>query len=209
MIARFVVIAAVVGLVVFAVVTLFSPPRSVLVPTASPTVAPATIPPASPTPSTAASASPTTPTSCPNQTGGTEGRQAQLVAVRVAHDTGFDRVVFEFGESTAPGQFGLPPYQVANVKTLSGMGGQPVTVAGNALFGIGIQNASTVNPDGTRSYTGPSSLKPTTPLVREVRLVEDFERVMLWGIGLDRLACPRVTTLGSPLRLVLDFPTPP
>jgi hypothetical protein len=46
-------------------------------------------------------------------------------------------------------------------------------------------------------------------LIKEVRLVEDFERVMLWGVGLQRLVCPTLLALSSPVRLVLDFPTPP
>ncbi len=130
--------------------------------------------------------------------------------MRVAHDPGFDRVVLEFGESTAPGPFGLPPYEIAVARALSGASGQPVTILGNALFGVRVQNASTIQPDGTtRTYTGPSSIRPATPLVREVRLVDDFERVMLWGVGLERLACPQVLVLATPLRLVLDFPTPP
>ena len=95
--------------------------------------------------------------------------------------------------------------------TLSGPSGQPVPIEGNALFGVRFRNASTVNPaDGSRSYTGATSLKPTTtPLVKEVRLVEDFERVLVWGIGLQRLQCPTILNLSGPVRLVLDFPTPP
>jgi hypothetical protein len=45
--------------------------------------------------------------------------------------------------------------------------------------------------------------------VREVKLVEDFERVMTWGLGLERLVCAKVSQLASPVRLVVDLPTPP
>lgn len=132
-----------------------------------------------------------------------------MVAVRVAHQPGFDRLVFEFGQSTAPGPFGMPAYAVETASSLAGPSGQPVTITGSALFGARFQNASTQNPNGTPSYTGSTDLKPTTPLVKEVKVVEDFERVLLWGVGLDRLACPKVSELAGPFRVVLDFPTPP
>jgi len=146
---------------------------------------------------------------CPRSTGGNATNQAQLIAVRVAHQPGFDRLVFEFGQSTAPGPFGIPAYTVEAASSLSGPSGQPVAISGNALFGARFQNASTQNPNGTPSYTGSTDMKPTTPLIKQIKLVEDFERVLLWGTGLDHLACPKVTELAGPFRLVLDFPTPP
>jgi len=179
--------------------------------TASPTVAPTAAPTtAAPSPTTAASPGSTPATACPERTGGATTNQAQLTAIRVAHNPGFDRVVFEFGPSTAPGVYGMPPFRIAVATSLSGPSGQPVPIDGNALFGVRFQNASTVDPNGTRTYTGATSIKPTTtPLVKEVRLVEDFERVLVWGIGLQRLQCPTLLTLSAPVRLVLDFPTPP
>jgi cytoskeletal protein RodZ len=176
------------------------------------TAAPTTPAPATATPTQTAVSSPgsTPATACPERTGGAATSQAQLTAIRIAHNPGFDRLVFEFGPSTAPGVYGMPPFRVAVATSLSGPSGQPVPIEGSALFGVRFQNASTVNPaDGTRSYTGATSLKPTTPLIKEVRLVEDFERVLVWGVGLQRLQCPALLTLSSPVRLVLDFPTPP
>ena len=176
-------------------------------PTVAPTAAPTT---AAPSPTSAASPGSTPATACPERTGGATANQAQLTAIRVAHNPGFDRVVFEFGPSTAPGVYGMPPFRIAVATSLSGPSGQPVPIDGNALFGVRFQNASTVDPNGTRTYTGATSFEPTTtPLVKEVRLVEDFERVLVWGIGLQRLQCPTLLTLSAPVRLVLDFPTPP
>ena len=180
--------------------------------TASPTVAPTAAPTtAAPSPSSAASPGSTPATACPELTGGATANQAQLTAIRIAHNPGFDRVVFEFAPSTVPGGvYGMPPYRIAVATSLSGPSGQPVPIDGSALFGVRFQNASTVDPNGTRTYTGATSLKPTTtPLVKEVRLVEDFERVMVWGVGLSRLQCPTLLALSGPVRLVLDFPTPP
>ena len=182
-------------------------------PSRTATAAPTTAPPTAtggPSPTGTASPGSTPATACPERTGGSANTQAQLTAIRIAHNPGFDRVVFEFGPSTAPGVYGMPDYRLAVATTLSGPSGQPVPIDGNALFGVRFRNASTVNPaDGSRSYTGPNSIKPTTPLVKEVRLVEDFERVLVWGIGLQRLQCPTILNLTGPVRLVLDFPTPP
>ena len=175
---------------------------------ATTTTAPTTAP---PTPTAALSPGSSPASACPDLTGGATGNQAQLTAIRIAHNPGFDRLVFEFGPSTAPGVYGMPPYRVAVATSLSGASGQSVPIDGNALFGVRFQNASTVNPStGAKTYAGATSLRPTTtPLIKEVRLVEDFERVMTWGIGLARLQCPTLLMLGSPVRLVLDFPTPP
>lgn len=170
--------------------------------TARPSTSPTAVP-------TTTSSGPSPAAACPKATGGGASNQAQLVAVRVAHQPGFDRLVFEFGPSTAPGPFGMPAYSVETARSLSGPSGQPVTITGSALFGARFQNASTQNPNGTQSYAGSSDLKPTTPLIKEVKVVEDFERVLLWGVGLDHLACPKVLELAGPLRVVLDFPTPP
>jgi hypothetical protein len=184
-----------------------------LAPTAAPsTSATATVRPSATTtamPTLVASPGTSPAAACPRTTGGNASNQAQLVAVRVAHQPGFDRLVFEFGQSTAPGPFGMPGYTVEAASSLSGPSGQPVTIGGNALFGARFQNASTQNPNGTPSYAGSTDMKPTTPLIKEVKLVEDFERVLLWGTGLDHLACPKVTELAGPFRVVLDFPTPP
>lgn len=187
--------------------------------TASPTTAASTSPTATatarpsatttPTPTAVSSPGSSPAPACPRSTGGNASNQAQLTAVRVAHQPGFDRLVFEFGQSTAPGPFGMPAWTVETATSLSGPSGQPVTIAGNALFGVRFQNASTQNPNGTPSYTGSTDIKPTTPLIKEVKIVEDFERVLLWGVGLDHLACPKVSELAGPFRVVLDFPTPP
>ncbi|HUQ17877.1 MAG TPA: hypothetical protein VM070_08815 [Candidatus Saccharimonadales bacterium] len=183
---------------------------------ASPTrsVAPATTAPAAPTaspsPTPSRSPSPTAAGACASVSGGTAAAQAQLVGLRIAHQPGFDRVVFEFGPSTAPGPFAMPKYQIEPASSFTAVSGQRVPLDGNAFLSARFQNASTVSPStGQPTYPGSTDLRPGTPLVREVKLIEDFERVMAWGLGLDRPACPAVSELANPLRLVLDLPTPP
>jgi len=172
-----------------------------------------TTPPPTPTSSPSATLGPSpspgaTPVACPAQSGGSTTFQAQITAVRAAHNPGFDRVVFEFGPTTV-GPYGLPPWSLAVATQFIGTSGRQVPVDGNAFLSMRLSNASTVDPNtGIQTFTQ-TDLRPGLPLVREVKLVEDFERVMTWGLGLERLACAKVSQLASPVRLVVDLPTPP
>ena len=175
----------------------------------SPTPTPAPTASASPSPTPSQSPSPgSTPVACPDQKGGGDTNQAQITAIRTAHNPGFDRVVFEFGPSSV-GPYGLPPWSVAVANSFVGTSGRQVPVDGNAFLAVRYSNASTVDPaTGMQTFTQ-TDIHPGLPLVRNVKLVEDFERVMIWGIGLERLACAKVTELAGPVRLVVDLPTPP
>jgi len=171
--------------------------------TPAPTLSPSLGPTISASPSAGAA-----PVACPGQTGGSQAAQAQLTAVRAAHDPGFDRVVFEFGPSSV-GTYGLPPWSIAVTNDFVGTSGRQVPVDGNAFLALRFSNASTVDPTTGKQMFINTDLRPGLPLVREVKLIDDFERVMTWGLGLERLTCPKVSTLTGPVRLVVDLPTPP
>jgi hypothetical protein len=171
-----------------------------------------------PTPTQTASPSPTptattAPGSSPNAacaplSGGSQANRAVLTAIRIAHNPGFDRLVFEFGPSTGPGTYGVPPYQIEVANTFTTTSGQQVRVDGNAFIGIRFQNTDAHDQAGKVTVTS-TDVKPTTPLIKEARMVEDFEAVVRWAVGLDHLVCPQMLTLAGPVRVVLDFPTPP
>jgi hypothetical protein len=145
---------------------------------------------------------------CPPQNGGSATAQAQITAVRAAHNPGFDRVVFELGPSSV-GTYGLPPWSIEVTSGFVGTSGRQVPVDGNAFLKVRFSNASTVDPaTGQQTFTQ-TDIHPALPLVRHVKLIDDFERVMTWGLGLERLVCAKVTTLAGPVRLVVDLPTPP
>ena len=167
--------------------------------TATPVATPTTSPGATPNPA------------CAALTGGSESGHVLLTAIRVAHNPGFDRLVFEFSPSDRPGGiYALPKYTIEVARSFIAPSGQPVTVLGNAyfkvLFAFGTTDAHT--NDGKPTLAS-SDLRPTTPLIREVTIVEDFEATVQTAVGLDRLVCPSVLTLTNPVRVVLDFPTPP
>ena len=178
------------------------PASSTPVAVTSPTPAPAS---ASPAPTAARTPTTTCP---PVPAGGKTGGFHSLADVRVGHQPGFDRVVLDFGQETGA-QDDLPAFRIERASSFIAISGQPVPMQGNALWSVRAEGASIADRSGSLSYKGPRDLDPTTTLVRDVKLVEDFEAVMIWGIGLARLECPRVSTLRSPLRLVLDFPEPP
>ena len=135
----------------------------------------------------------------------------QVTGLRVAHQPGFDRLVLEFGPSSAPGRYTLPPYTIDVVTHFTATNGFRVPIDGNAFLSIrfGFGTASTVDPQTGKQTFTQTDVKPGLPLLREVKLVDDFERTMTWGLGLERLACAKVLELTGPVRLVVDLPTPP
>jgi len=143
---------------------------------------------------------------CLDHSGGTNsGPAMQLTAVRVAHQTGFDRIVFEFAPQ-AGATAHIPAYTVsrqASAKFVKDPSGLPVTMRGSAGLRIVFHGAS-----GATSYTGSRDLTPNLPVVQEVEQLGDFEAVLSWGAGLSQASCIRTLELSNPTRLVIDVQTP-
>ncbi len=124
-----------------------------------------------------------------------------LVAIRAAHHSEttpkYDRVVFEF-------QGPVPYLRIEYVTQLIADGsGAPVPVAGKAILSVQFTPAQAHNDRG--QITAPKNIKPRLPLVKEIVSAGDFEAVVTYGIGLARKAETRILTLGSPLRIAIDF----
>lgn len=189
-----------------------SPTPTVAASTAAPTTAAptrtATAAPTTAAPTPTRSAAPTTsPGSSPNAacqpiTGGSPLSAPAVTQLRASHQPGYDRVVFEFSGQT------VPAYEIKVAQTFVAPSGQAVRVDGNAFISVRF-TAQAHTDAGQRSYPQPDPFRPGLPVVREVKLVEDFEAVVVFGVGLERLVCPTVLTLLGPARVVLDFPTPP
>ena len=144
--------------------------------------------------------------SCLDHSGGADsGPAMQLTAVRVAHQTGYDRIVFEFAPQ--PGATAhLPAYTVsrqASAKFVKDPSGQLVTLRGSAGLRIVLHGAS-----GATSYTGSRDQIVNLPVVQEVEQLGDFEAVLSWGAGLSQASCIRTLELSNPTRLVIDVQTP-
>ena len=144
--------------------------------------------------------------SCLDHSGGANsGSAMQLTHVRVAHQAGFDRIVFEFAPP-AGATAHLPAYTVsrqASAKFVKDPSGQPVTMRGSAGLRIVFHGAS-----GATSYSESRDQTPNLPIVQEVEQLGDFEAVLSWGAGLSQASCIRTLELTNPTRLVIDVQTP-
>ena len=144
--------------------------------------------------------------SCLDHSGGANsGSAMQLTAVRVAHQPGYDRIVFEFAPQ-AGATAHIPAYTVsrqASAKFVKDPSGMPVTMRGSSGLRIVFHGAS-----GANSYTGSRDITPSLPVIQEVEQLGDFEAVLSWGAGLSQASCIRTPELSNPTRLVIDVQTP-
>ena len=133
-----------------------------------------------------------------------------LREVRIArHDT-FDRVVFEFTGEVVPGATIDGPRANGPGAVTGDPSGLPVAVGGAQVLTVSMSPAiatfAASLPPGPL-YSGPTSFMPTdTANVVHVVLTGDFESVLTWAIGFRSPATPRVSSLTSPTRVVVDVP---
>ena len=137
---------------------------------------------------------------CADASGGVRNA-ANVTAVRPGQDNGYDRFVLQF-DSTAV----IPTYTVKRQTTATfkaDASGQSITLDGN--YGILVHVTPSTEHD---TYTGPTDFRhPEFAVLKEARLIGDFEGNVTWGLGLSRGACMRAFTLNDPARLVIDFTT--
>ena len=148
----------------------------------------------------------------PGASGGVPTATGNMVALRVAHQAGFDRLTFEFAGT------GIPQYTVtpqAGTQFRQDASGMPVDVRGSSGIKVVFHGASERDTNGTPTYQGNNDilLAPavgSANAVAEVRQIGDFERVLSWAVGLSpATACTRVLQLDSPSRLVIDVRAQP
>jgi hypothetical protein len=164
--------------------------------TPTPSASPSPSPSPEPTPSPVASPSPS-PVACAPLQGGTSAR-ATIIDVRVGSHPGYDRLVVEFTG-------GLPEYKLVAQDPSTFVGpfsGLPISVAGSAGMHLFLYHQ-----DIPPSYQHGTNLKPEYSVLKQVVVMADFEGQADIAIGLGRAACPAVSTLTGPYRLVIDFPT--
>jgi len=127
-----------------------------------------------------------------------------LTAIRHAQRDGFTRIVFDFA-----GTDGLPAYDIGYAPgPFRNIGDELVEVNGTAFLLARFEPASRVDlsvDPFAYSYTGPNRFSPGTISVEEVVLLEDFEAIMIWIIGLTAEKPFRVGTLTGPPRIYIDI----
>ena len=127
---------------------------------------------------------------------------ATLVAIRAAHHTSYDRLIFEFSGR-------LPAHRSVRYvsKVVADPSGQVVPVSGDARLLVRFLPANGHMPDGQSSY-GPARRTFALPGVIQVVRAGDSEGVLRFGVGLTRRQRFKVFTLANPSRFVIDISTP-
>lgn len=120
--------------------------------------------------------------------------------IRTGSHPCYERVVLELqGDGAMPGyrvQYVDDPVRLSPSDLV-------VDIAGNAtlVLSVGVW-MTTMEGDG---YQGPDQIDPSNVLaIQELRLIENFEGMHQWAIGLDEVRPFRVTTLSDPPRIVVD-----
>ena len=134
----------------------------------------------------------------------------RLTGVSVEPGVGVDKIVFTFGTSTGIPSGTDPTGELKPTTPPFSLGGSgaDVTVAGHRFIAVTFRGMAIADEQGNPSYTGPSDIKPMALAVRELRLVDDFEGVVTWIVGVDGPGCVAVTRLSSPKRIVVAVTQP-
>jgi hypothetical protein len=122
-----------------------------------------------------------------------------LRQVRAADQTEFDRIVFEFKETEAPG------YRVEYIDSVKDTAGTVHKLAGKAFLRVDMNPAwAHSNETGAPSLTEREKRVNLSTII-EFKQVEDFEGVVSYAVGLSRRKPFRVTEMSNPARLVIDI----
>jgi hypothetical protein len=174
-----------------------SPAPSAIATTAGMPTEPPTEPPAA-----SPAAWPTGPRTLPAVTASGE---PVLVEIRTGRHEGYERIVLQFA-----GAFGQ--VRVAYVPEVhADPSDQVIVLPGRAFLEITVHDAYArwgQAAGKTNLYTGPDTVTPGYPVVRQIRISGDFENVLSLGVGLDHAAGFQISRLRSPDRLVIDVSSP-
>lgn len=129
-----------------------------------------------------AACSPAAQPACAAIGGGQPDARVQLRFV----DVGEGFVAFTFGFSSAARTFDIPGFDVTPALSV----GIADYLPARSL--ISFVGASAVNPDGTRSYTGPDAIRAQRTIVQVATLADSSAATMRWEVLVRRATCPRV-----------------
>jgi hypothetical protein len=117
-------------------------------------------------------------------------------------EEGFTRVVFDFEDGDVPWwsvEYTSGPF--------TSTAGEPIPVAGTAFLRV-VLSSTTYDLTGAEvrvTYLGPERIPVNTNSVHEIVLIDDFEGVSSWVIGLDETQPFTVGTLTDPPRVYIDI----
>jgi len=161
-------------------------------PSASPSPTPSAKPSATPAPSfTCTTSAPITNSNAP--------AVAYVNALRTGAHVGYDQLTVQFS-GRQPSSIQLKPQ--AGTSFTGSPSGQTFTLAGKNGILVTIHGA-----DAHSSYSGSRDIKTGDRGLVEVRIVQDFEGVVQFALGVAGPACYRVQILPNPVRLVIYIQT--
>ncbi|MGW4635039.1 AMIN-like domain-containing (lipo)protein [Nocardia sp. NPDC004415] len=132
------------------------------------------------------------------------GAALTVTDIRIAHEAGFDRVVYTLGGSGTPG------WKVAYTDSAVQDGsGRPVEVAGESILEVRILGSAYPFDSVVPPYDGPDPVTdPAAPAITGVYKSLVYEGVTQSFIGIGAGSPPfAVTALADPPRVVVDIAT--
>jgi hypothetical protein len=125
---------------------------------------------------------------------------AILTDVRSARHTNYDRVVFEFDGTE------LPTFRIEYIdRPVRACGsGDVVPFAGDAWLSVRFSGAN-AHTDAGEATVKDRVRSPNLPIVKDLKLICDFEAEVEWVMGVSSPNKYRVLELKSPTRLVVDI----
>jgi hypothetical protein len=111
---------------------------------------------------------------------------------------GWERIVFEFGDT-------LPPGTISYVPSVAACGsGAPVMVKGDAVLAVRFSQAA-AHTDAGQPTLPRTTLEGAGNTILEARQTCDFEGEVAWAIGVKDRQRFKVTLLAEPRRVVIDI----
>lgn len=122
-----------------------------------------------------------------------------LRAMRVGRNAGFDRLVLDFGDSP------VPPYHIEYVDSpVRACGsGEAVPVAGQGWLRVRLRGSQAHDGAGNATVRD-RQIVATTPVLREVEIICDFEGEVEVVLGVQTPNPYRVLVVPTPNRLIVD-----
>lgn len=181
----------------------------VVTPGASGSVGPASASPAPTAPPTA-TVGPSSPAACPTSVAAGVAPSDRLIDVKVGAGIGMDTITFTFGKTSGQPSGTAPTGQLRPTSPPFSMGGsgQAVTVDGQRFIAVTFRGMAVMDDAGNPTYAGPTDIHANAQAIRELRLVDDFEGVVTWIVGVNGPGCIAVIHLASPDRIVVTVTQP-
>jgi hypothetical protein len=131
---------------------------------------------------------------------GKAGARASILrGMRVGRNAGFDRLVLDFGSDP------VPPYHIEYVDSPVRQcgSGEPVPVAGQGWLQVRLRGTQ-AHDDAGNATVRDRQIAATTPVLREVEIVCDFEGEVEVVMGVQTPNPYRVLVVPTPNRLIVD-----